>query len=186
MPKRSLRAGTLAKRGALAPEDVLTLSERVQRSFLALPEFADARTVALYSPIRKEVETALVFGQALSLGKEILFPTVVGSNLEFRRVKELTDLRIGSFGILEPAGDACDPSVADLIVVPGVAFDLFGRRIGYGKGFYDRALHRLEGSGRLVGFCYDFQLVEEIAGEPHDVVMDLVVTDARAVRVKKI
>ncbi|UFS68765.1 5-formyltetrahydrofolate cyclo-ligase [Geomonas sp. RF6] len=186
MPKRSLRSGALARRGELTPAEVASLSDAVQRRFLSLPEFAAASTVALYSPIRNEVETSLVAREALRLGKELLFPAVVGPELEFRRVAALSDLARGAFGILEPQGEPRHPLTADLIVVPGVAFDLFGRRIGYGRGFYDRALHRMEGSGRLVGFCYDFQLVEEIAGEPHDVMMDLVVTEAAAVRVKKI
>jgi 5-formyltetrahydrofolate cyclo-ligase len=70
-------------------------------------------------------------------------------------------------------------------VVPGVAFDRSGRRIGYGKGYYDKTLHVLEGSGRLVAFCYDFQLFEEIVGEPHDVTMDIIVTETTVVRVNK-
>jgi 5-formyltetrahydrofolate cyclo-ligase len=76
------------------------------------------------------------------------------------------------------------PQNADLIVVPGIAFDVMGRRIGYGKGYYDRALHDLEGEGKLVGFCYDFQLVDEIIGEPHDVTMDMIITDKRVVRLR--
>ena len=68
------------------------------------------------------------------------------------------------------------------IVIPGIAFDMTGKRIGYGKGYYDRTLHHLEGEGKLVGFCYDFQLVDAIAGEPHDVLMDLLITDKRVIR----
>jgi 5-formyltetrahydrofolate cyclo-ligase len=92
-------------------------------------------------------------------------------------------LHRGAFSVPEPDG-ACSvhsPEEADLIVVPGVAFDLRGRRIGYGKGYYDRALHQLEGRGRLVGFCYDFQVVDEIAAECHDVMMDLIVTERRVI-----
>jgi 5-formyltetrahydrofolate cyclo-ligase len=71
---------------------------------------------------------------------------------------------------------------ADVVVLPGIAFDLKGHRIGYGKGYYDKTLHRLEGQGRLVGLCYDFQLVEMITGEPHDVKMDLIISEKRIVR----
>ena len=105
--------------------------------------------------------------------------------MEFRRVSGLDELVPGRYGIPEPVGEVWDPVRADVIVVPGVAFDLSGHRIGYGKGYYDKALHRLEGLGRLVGFCYDFQLVEEIVGEPHDVTMDFIVTELRVVRVNK-
>jgi 5-formyltetrahydrofolate cyclo-ligase len=157
----------------------------LQGRFLELPEFQRANLLALYAPIHHEVETAAVAAEALSTGRTLLFPAVVGSELQFRQVQGLHELTPGRFGIPEPAGEAFDPRHADLIVVPGVAFDWSGRRIGYGKGFYDRSLHRLEGSGRLVGFCYDFQLFEEIVGEPHDVTMDLIVTEIRVVRVNK-
>lgn len=119
-----------------------------------------------------------------SAGKEVFLPAVCGEELRFIRVASERDFKKGTFGILEPCltGEALPSDLADIIVLPGVAFDLSGRRIGYGKGFYDRALHRLEGMGRLVGFCYDFQLVDEIAGEPHDVAVDMVITDRRMIR----
>jgi 5-formyltetrahydrofolate cyclo-ligase len=90
----------------------------------------------------------------------------------------------GAYGILEPddASEIIDPDRADLIIVPGIAFDMAGKRVGYGKGYYDRVLHHLEGSGRLVGFCYDWQLVKGIAGEPHDVTMDMLITEKRVIR----
>jgi 5-formyltetrahydrofolate cyclo-ligase len=185
MPKRTLRAATLARRRELAAHQVSAQSLALQRNFLELPEFSDSAVLALYAPIHNEVETALVAGEALSEGKILLYPAVLGDTLAFRRVESLGDLVPGRFGIPEPQGEVFSPGAADLIIVPGVAFDLSGRRIGYGKGFYDRALHRLEGSGKLVAFCYEFQLVEEIIGEPHDVTMDLIVTEVRVVRVNK-
>lgn len=139
--------------------------------------------LALYAPIHHEVETAAVAEAALAAGKTLIYPAVAGDHLQFRRVAALGELVRGKYGIQEPAGEELDPLAADLIVIPGVAFDVSGRRIGYGKGYYDRALHRMEGTGRLVAFCYDFQLVEEIVGEPHDVTMDLIVTESRVVRV---
>lgn len=185
MTKGPLRAATLARRRALSPQQVSSQSLALQSRFLELPEFERSTLLALYAPIHKEVETAAVAAEALATGRKLLYPKVHGHDLQFHRVAGLGELVPGSFGIPEPVGEACNPGDADLIVIPGVAFDLSGRRIGYGKGYYDRTLHRLEGSGRLVGFCYDFQLVEEIAGEPHDVTMDLVVTELRVVRFNK-
>ena len=185
MPKRTLRAMLLAKRRELTPEQVSLQSLDLQRRFLALPEYGRASVLALYAAIDREVETSLVASRALAAGKKLLYPAVIGSDLQFRAVAAVDELVRGRFGIPEPAGEARDPAKADILVVPGVAFDLCGRRIGYGKGYYDRSLHRLEGSGRLIGFCYDFQLVEEIVGEPHDVTMDLIVTESRVVRVNK-
>jgi 5-formyltetrahydrofolate cyclo-ligase len=185
MPKRALRAATLARRRELSPEQVRAHSQELQRRFLSLPEYQAAAAVALYAPIQSEVQTSLVASEALKARKKLLYPAVVGDHMEFRVVTGVSELSPGRFGIPEPSGEPLDPSEIDLIVVPGVAFDFFGRRIGYGKGYYDRALHRLEGSGRLAGFCYDFQLFEVIAGEPHDVTMDLIVTELRVVRVDK-
>ncbi|MBJ6725821.1 5-formyltetrahydrofolate cyclo-ligase [Geomesophilobacter sediminis] len=183
MPKTILRSKTLATRKGLAAEQVDAMSLSIQERFLALPEFQTARSIALYSPIHNEVETVLVARQALDLGKRVCFPAAVGEHLSFREVRDLSELHPGRFGILEPQGASLDPTFFDLIVVPGICFDSYGRRIGYGKGFYDKALHRMEGAGRLVAFCYGFQLLSEILGEPHDVVMDLIITEERVVRV---
>jgi 5-formyltetrahydrofolate cyclo-ligase len=183
MPKRALRSSMLARRRDLTPHQVCCDSLAAQQQFLALPEYRKARVLALYAPIHHEVETAVVAVRALADGKTLLYPAVVGSEMQLRRVRRLDELVPGRFGIMEPVGEVWEPDQADLVVVPGIAFDKEGRRIGYGKGFYDKALHQLEGSGRLVAFCYEFQLFEEIVGEPHDVTMDLIVTEVQVVRV---
>ncbi len=148
--------------------------------------FAKARVVALYAPIHNEVNTVEVMQAALASTKIVLFPVVCHRSLEFRRITNPSVLRRGAFNILEP-DETCpvhSPEEADLIVVPGVSFDVSGRRIGYGKGYYDNALHQLEGKGRFVGFCYDFQLVDEIADEPHDVKMDMIITERRTISLR--
>ncbi|WP_243369540.1 5-formyltetrahydrofolate cyclo-ligase [Geotalea sp. SG265] len=184
MPKRLLRRLMLAKRRALTPAEVAGHSLRILQSFIASAEFAQAGTLALYAPIHNEVDTAALQCQSLLAGKQVLYPLVDGSTLTFKVIRAASDLTNGAFGILEPREHTVllPPERIDLFVIPGVAFDLAGRRIGYGKGFYDRTLHALEGRGRLVGFCYDFQLVDEIVGEPHDVTMDLIFTETRMVR----
>ncbi|HEX9023695.1 MAG TPA: 5-formyltetrahydrofolate cyclo-ligase [Geobacteraceae bacterium] len=184
MPKSSLRQTVLARRKALPAREAEAAGLLVQQTFTGTREFAEARAVALYAPIHNEVETADVARKALSAAKIVLFPVVCPAGIEFRRISDPAALCKGAFGIPEPDANCPvhSPGEADLIVVPGVVFDVQGRRIGYGKGYYDRALHLLEGSGRLVGFCYDFQLVEEIPGEPHDVRMDLIITERRVIR----
>lgn len=179
--KQSLRRTLLRRRRELSPDERDAAGLAVQQRFLASDRYRRSTVVALYAPIHNEVETGDVARAALSDGKRLIYPAVQGHHLLFREVADVGELVTGAFGILEPPADA--PTVlaaeADLIVVPGVAFDEAGRRIGYGKGYYDRALHTLEGSGRLIAFCYDFQLIAEIAGEPHDVLMDAVVTETR-------
>lgn len=184
MPKRNLRQQMLARRRCLAVAEYQAASLRVQQAFLYTAEFAQATLLALYAPVHNEVDTSLVFAAALAGGKRVLYPVVRGASLEFRLATGDDDFQGGAFGIREPVAGCPEVAVGevDLIVVPGVAYDLTGHRIGYGKGYYDKALHRLEGEGRLVGFCFDFQIVEALRDEPHDVKMDLIITDQRVIR----
>jgi 5-formyltetrahydrofolate cyclo-ligase len=176
----------LARRRSLPVTEVKSASTLVQQAFIMTGEFAEARVVALYAPIHNEVDTAEVMQVALASTKIVLFPAVCHKGLEFRRITSPSVLRRGAFNILEP-DETCpvhSPEEADLIVVPGVTFDVCGRRIGYGKGYYDKSLHQLEGKGKMVGFCYDFQLVGEIAEEPHDVKMDMIITERRTINLR--
>ncbi len=184
MPKKTVRQSMLARRRILAASEVKSASLMVQSRFIASDEFARADVLALYAPIHNEVDTAAVFAAARSSAKTVLYPTVSGTGIEFRPVIDLEELRKGAFGIPEPpeSRELYNPLDIDLIVIPGVAFDLAGKRVGYGKGYYDKTLHFVEGRKKLVGFCYEFQLVEEIKDEPHDVRMDLLVTEKRVMR----
>ncbi len=179
MPKRSLREEMLLRRRHLAAATCLGRSLAAQRQLLALPEFEAASTLALYCPIRNEVFTEEIFACASRRGKRVAYPRVREAQMEFVAVADPSALVPGAFGILEPTGEDLLPVAAlDLIVVPGVAFDRGGHRLGYGKGFYDRALRNASGAV-LVGFCFDFQLVDALPAEAHDVRMDMVVTDER-------
>jgi 5-formyltetrahydrofolate cyclo-ligase len=181
MPKRSIRDELLARRRHLAVETCLGRSLAAQQALLLTPEFAAATVVALYSPVRNEVFTEEIFAEARRSGKTVTYPRVRGNLLEFVEVRERQELEPGAYGILEPGGVQVVPlSSLELIVVPGVAFDLIGHRLGYGKGYYDRFLHQRR--GQLVGLCFDFQLVERLPAEAHDVRMNMVVTEERTLR----
>lgn len=180
MPKKSIREEMLARRKCLAAASSLSLSLRVQERLLTTPQFADAGTLALYSATQNEVFTEAVFAAARRSGKKVAYPRVSGKGLEFVEVADRCELGRGAFGILEPSGSRVVPlGELDLLVVPGVAFDLTGHRLGYGKGYYDRLLHDCGKRGVLAGFCFEFQLVEALPAESHDVRMDLVITEER-------
>ncbi|NJD90461.1 MAG: 5-formyltetrahydrofolate cyclo-ligase [Geobacter sp.] len=183
MPKRSLREVALKCRSALSPHERTAAETAIQNAFIALPEYCAAKSLALYSPVRGEVATDKVLADALSSGKMVYLPAVTPEGIVFRRFEAQSQLDSGSFGILEPQADAgtAEAESLDLIVVPGVAFSIAGDRIGYGKGYYDKALHQLETKGRLMAFCFECQLVEAITGEPHDVTMDKIITERRVV-----
>jgi len=186
MPKRSLRQQVLARRRTLSHDQWLSSSRMAQRQLIALEQFARASCIALYAPVHNETDTAEILEAAFAAGKRVLYPAVCGERMVFRQVEELRHLAEGSFGILEPCPTGVDHHAdePDLIVVPGVAFDLHGHRIGYGKGYYDRFLLHPGRKAHLIGLCHDFQLIDgAIPAEGHDIRMELIVTDRRIIHV---
>lgn len=185
MPKRSLRSQLLAQRRSLSHDSWCASSRAAQLNLLSLDEYAAAECIALYAPAHNETDTELLLMAALQAGKRVLYPAVCGHQMVFRSVDRIEDLQKGSFGIPEPCSTGVDhlADEADLIVVPGVAFDLSGHRIGYGKGFYDRFLHHPDCSAHLIGLCHDFQLTEgKIPFDAHDIPMEIIVSDIRIIR----
>ena len=132
MPKQKTRQYLLAKRRALTPLQVEELSHSIQHAFISSEEFARAKSLALYAPIHNEVATAALMAHALAEGKKVLYPVVLSAAMVFRQVCAPGDLQEGAFGIREPK--ACcavyAPAEIDIFIIPGVAFDLGGRRIG--------------------------------------------------------
>jgi 5-formyltetrahydrofolate cyclo-ligase len=183
MPKHVLRQDLLTRRRTMRLSSWQAASTAAQERLIKLDPFRLARCIVLYSPVQQEIGTDLLFAAANADGKTILYPAVSGNSLRFQRVTRLEQLVSGSFGILEPCCSAEDRALdeADLIVVPGVAFDLRGHRIGFGKGYYDRCLSRLSGAPVVAGICHDFQLLDHIPAEGHDIRMQYVVTDKRLI-----
>jgi 5-formyltetrahydrofolate cyclo-ligase len=178
MPKKSIRTEVLARRRHLAAETCLRWSLLAQERLLESLEFRRAAAVALYSPVQNEVFTELLFRQAVDRGKTVAYPRVRGSELEFVQVGETSDLEPGAFGVLEPRGErVVDTCCLDMVIVPGVAFDLEGHRLGYGKGFYDRCLHGMQRPRFVAGLCFELQIVNKLPAEAHDVRMDMVMTE---------
>ena len=182
MPKTSIRQTVLNRRRLLAADRCLAGSLQVQERLLAQPEFSAAGCVALYSPFAGEVFTELVGDEALRLGKRVVYPRVSGTGLEFYQVDDRKTLLPGTFGVLEPmSGRPVSLATIDLAVLPGVAFDLSGHRLGYGKGYYDRTFATVGARPLLVGFAFDLQLVGQLPSERHDVRLDLLITETRAI-----
>jgi len=188
MPKRSLRQELLARRRALSHDQWLASSRAAQAKLIELEEFKHAACIALYAPAHNETDTSGILEAAFTAGKRVLYPAVCGAHMVFRQVEGLGSLAEGSFGILEPCPTGVDHHAdePDLIVVPGVAFDLHGHRIGYGKGYYDRFLQHPGRTAHLIGLCHDFQLIDgAIPAEEHDFRMELIVSDRRIIHVKQ-
>ncbi len=185
MHKKALRREVLLRRSALTVSEWQRNSGEAQKRLQDLNVFKLAIRLALYAPLKYEVDTGDLFKTASSTGKQVLYPLVCGGDLYFYPVSSIEQLEAGSFGILEPcqADNAEKPGNIDLMVVPGVAFDTSGHRVGFGKGYYDRYLAGLDRLPILVGFCHDFQLLENVPSERHDIRMDYVVTESRVLKI---
>ena len=139
-----------------------------------MPEFKEAQVVLAYSSLPDEVQTSGLISKWLGK-KTLLLPVVTGDDLMLRRLTSMSGLREGRFGISEPTGELfVDYPSIDLAIVPGMAFDVRGNRLGRGKGYYDRFLPRLR--ALKLGVCFPFQLLTSIPVDPTDIPMDRVIT----------
>ena len=181
MPKRSIRAQFLAERKALPQGQRDKLSEQIQEKFLCSELFAEVKFLALYCAVHNEVSTDMVGKSAFAAGKRVAFPRVAGETLEFVEVASLDDLAPGAFAVPEPvAGSRVALGALDLMVVPGIVFDRTGHRLGYGRGYYDRALKECRPDCQKVGFAYDFQVVGMLPIiEEHDRTLSVLMTEQR-------
>lgn len=180
MPKRSIRSRFLAERRSRAVEACIRASMEIQQRFLYSDLFQRARCLALYSAIHNEVLTETVSIRAIESGKTLVYPRIKNNDLVFVEVRSSDDLAPGAFGVLEPQGDNTIPADSlDLVIVPGVAFDLVGHRLGYGRGFYDRALAVCRADCVKLGFAYDSQLLAALPAAEHDQTLSVLMTESR-------
>ena len=148
---------------------------------LALPQWSAAACVLLYAPLADEPDLLALLGEC---GRTFCVPriespappTLAAVAVTGPPGDDLPGWRRGPFGLWEPAGEALDPARIDLVLVPGLAFTRDGRRLGRGKGFYDRFLPTLRPDCFKCGVCFDLQLVDALPTEPHDVRLDAVLT----------
>lgn len=155
-------------------EDALRKSRIISDKFLALSVFQKAQNVLLYASCKGEVDTFFLINRALSLGKCVALPKVLKDKKQIMAVRILStdELKSGAYGIREPEiriDNVLNAAELDLVVVPGLAFDPAGRRLGRGQGYYDRFLSELPHATPCVGLAYDFQMVKEVpVCEEHD------------------
>ena len=156
-------------------------SEAIRRKLVRLAAYRRATTVACYVSLPCEVETHRLIDDMLKDRKRVAVPYVRGRQLKWSEVRDpARDLRPGAFGILEPRPRAVRPVRAqelDVVLVPGVAFDRRGHRLGHGYGYFDRFLGALPPGIPTIGLCFDFQRVAALPHEPHDHPVDAVLTN---------
>lgn len=183
--KQQLRSRILGERRRLGPERVAEAGRVIAERVVALPEFARARCLGLYAASPDEVPTRALFETARAAGKSCLLPRLVGDALELAAVESWEDLRPGRYGVLAPPPEAAAATLGagELLLVPGVAFDSGGFRLGRGGGHYDRLLDRLRGPA-CFGLAFELQIVEAVPREPHDRPVEAVVTEQMVRRVR--
>lgn len=179
--KIAVRTEARHRREALAPDVRATASADAIARLLALPEITEAATIALYAATPDELDVTVAGMRLRERDAAILLPRVHGDRLVLVPVTGTTELRAGYRSILEPGGPADGTSSLDAIVVPGVAFDAAGRRLGRGGGHYDRLLAELPPTTHRIGACFEAQIVPEVPTGRDDQAVDVVVTE-RAVR----
>lgn len=164
---------TQSRSFSLADLDAQSLS--IMSRIEALPQFIEARAVAIFWPLPDEVDTR-AFIEKWCNEKQILLPVMCpGFGLELRPYQKGCKMNCADYGIYEPSeGEAHPPAQIDLIIVPGVAFDRRGNRLGRGKGFYDRLLKDIK--AYKAGVCFSYQMVESVPADSHDIRMDTVIS----------
>lgn len=174
MDKKILRKMIREKKRAMTEAQIISASRRLGELFCTHPLYKSANTIYGYLPYNQEVRTISMLEQAIKDGKRIAVPKVFGDEMRFIYLDDLTKIEKGYCGIPEPIDDgpvAYDPTA--LVLMPGLAFDPQGHRIGYGGGFYDKFL-AAEPDHPTLALCYDFQMINHLDTEEFDVPVDCV------------
>lgn len=180
--KQVLREQAVAARARMTPAARADLSRVIGERVAALPAFSAARVVALYHALGSEVDPAPVARVAAAAGKRLAYPLLLeGERALAFACCEPPDLVPGPLRTRQPPAALArlDLAELDLVLVPGLAFDAAGRRLGRGRGHYDATLARLPRRAVRVGLAFEVQIVPAVPEEPHDVRLDLVVTELR-------
>jgi len=179
--KEVIRKEILTKLNNQPRVEVLRKSEIIKDKLFSLAEFKKAKFVMFYASMDKEVHTLDMIDEALEMGKEVALPLC--ASREVIIPKEITnkskDLKKGAYNILEPPRSAKEkkPQNIDLFIVPGVAFDKKNRRLGRGKGYYDRFLQKVPHNKVIIGLAFDLQIVENLPHDSHDIPVSKIITN---------
>lgn len=177
-----LRKHVRELRAAQGPSEVTGKSSLICVSLVQLPELLRATTIMAYAAIKQEADINSYWQREYLRGKTIVLPRVNGDQLEAVKFNGWDQMKSGPFGLLEPKGEKFPVEKIEVALVPGVAFDLHGHRLGYGKGYYDRFLPLLNPTAFFCGIAYDLQLVNDTFPTNQDVAVHAVVTESRIIR----
>ena len=180
--KSLLRKEVLQKRNSMSHFEISMKSKLIQQKLIESPVFNQSKYIGLYLAVGSEVQTREIINYALDLGKTVLLPRIMSNDLRFYVVDqkdfEKNSFDVNRFGIKEPEIDNKPADFIDLLIIPGIVFDMYGFRIGYGYGYYDKYLTNNNFS-KSIGLAYDFQLIKKtIPILPHDRKIDVLITES--------
>ena len=179
--KEKLRTLMVNRRNLLSPAEAEEKSRIIEKILMDQKEFSDAEKIFIYFSVRNEANTLDIIEKSLSMGKIVALPVVRnGNEMDFFRIESLSSLKKNSMGIPEPPEESemVLPDSNTLVIVPGTVFDRHKNRIGMGKGFYDRYFSKYSDIDlRKTGICYDFQIVDQLPCEIHDVPLDKIISE---------
>jgi len=187
MNKEEIRRKIIKKRLSLSPEYIKNISEQVCINLAGTAEYIDSQNIMFYVATRSEVQTEEMIKISVNVGKNIFVPIILTEciNLAPSAIYYFdSELEKGKKGILEPKKEyyrLFPPEDIDLVIVPGVAFDLSGNRIGRGFGYYDNFLRKVCSSAKIIALAFEMQIVEKIPNDKNDIPVHKIITEKRII-----
>lgn len=192
MDKKAFRTEILEKRKNMSQEELEKKSSSIAKALFSTDFYRNSKHVMIYVDFRNEVRTEEIIKTALKEGKSVVIPISVMESKQLILSKLFDydkELETGTYGILEPKSEFIRevvPELIDLILVPGVAFDKRGYRIGYGGGYYDRFLSNIQKSVPKIALAFDLQIVPHVKEGKYDIPMDYVITEEKIIKAKRV
>ncbi|MBD7911936.1 MULTISPECIES: 5-formyltetrahydrofolate cyclo-ligase [Clostridium] len=181
MDKKEIRKEIILKRDKIEEKDKKEFDRKIKDILKSSDYYRKAKNIFIYIGFGSEINTAEYINEFLEEGKNIFLPRIDLSKkvMDAVEIHSLEDLKKNKFGILEPGKDEAviDKNLLDLIIVPGVAFDLWGGRVGYGGGYYDKYMSDIDESIHRLALCYQFQVLKELPKEKHDIKINEIITE---------
>jgi len=179
--KKELRKKILGIRNKMLKEDLENNSRIIMNKIISLRTYKQSKVVFVYMDFNNEVMTSDLIKHMMAEKKRVVIPytDIVNTLVIPSEITEEADLKLSPFGYYEPKKIMpVDVEEIDLVLVPGVVFDKNLNRIGFGKGYYDRILKNLKPGAKKIGLAHDFQVLDEIPAEDHDIKMDMIITES--------
>lgn len=181
--KKELRKEIIKKRDELDCIEKIIKDKKIIEKLKDTKEYKEAKGIFVYIGFGSEINTKILIEDALKDGKEVYVPKVIKKEMVFIKINSLENLVTSSYGILEPIGDKSNFNVDNLglIVMPGLAFDKQGNRLGYGGGYYDKFLSSNKIDAKKIALAYDFQVLDKVPSEEHDIKIDSIITEDKEI-----